>query len=115
MAEVPFTFNQRTYRFHCEEHDAGRLTDIVDYLSSKLDAIVREHGAIGDERLILMAALMVTDELFDARADVDELLEGSSPAARSAAIRSIRDDLDGQTDEDHEDEDLEPVRRRAKG
>lgn len=78
MAEVPFTFNQRTYRFQCEEHDAARLTDIVDYLSSKLDAIVREHGAIGDERLILMAALMVTDELFDARADVDELLEGSS-------------------------------------
>ena len=30
---------------------------------------------MGDERLILMAALMVTDELFDARADVDELLE----------------------------------------
>ena len=115
MAEVPFTFNQRTYRFQCEEHDVGRLTDIVDYLSSKLDAIVREHGAIGDERLILMAALMVTDELFDARADVDELLEGSSPAARSAAIRSISDESGDEADEDHEDEDLEPVRRRAKG
>ena len=32
---------------------------------------------MGDERLILMAALMVTDELFDARADVDELLDGT--------------------------------------
>lgn len=115
MAEVPFTFNQRTYRFQCEEHDAGRLTDIVDYLSSKLDAIVQEHGAIGDERLILMAALMVTDELFDARADVDELLEGSLPEVRSAAIRSIEADRADQADKDHEDEDLEPVRRRAKG
>jgi len=115
MAEVPFTFNQRTYRFQCEAHDARRLTDIVDYLSSKLDAVAQEHGAIGDERLILMAALMVTDELFDARADVDELLEGSSPAVRSAAIRSIGDDRADQRDAYHEDEDLEPVRRRAKG
>lgn len=112
MAEVPFTFNQRTYRFSCEEHDVRRLTDIVDYLSSKLDGMLQEHGAVGDERLILMAALMVTDELFDARADVDELLEGSPAEVRSAAIRSIEADDAGS---DHEDEDIEPVRRRAKG
>ena len=111
MAEVPFTFNQRTYRFVCEEHDVQRLTDIVDYLKSKLDGLVLEHGAVGDERLILMAALMVTDELFDTRADVDELL-GSDCDTRSAAIRSIRAD---EAEIDHEDDDLEPVRRRAKG
>lgn len=111
MAEVPFTFNQRTYRFVCEDHDVQRLSDIVDYLKAKLDGLVVEHGAVGDERLILMAALMVTDELFDARADVDELL-GSDYEARSAAIRSIQSD---DADLDHEDEDLEPVRRRAKG
>ena len=112
MAEVPFSFNQRTYRFLCDEHDARRLTDIVDYLSSKLDGMLQEHGAVGDERLILMAALMVTDELFDARADVDELLEGSAPEVRSAAIRSIEAE---DSNADHEDEDIEPVRRRAKG
>lgn len=103
MAEVPFTFNQRTYRFHCEEHDARRLTDIVDYFTSKLDELVREHGAVGDERLILMAALMVTDELFDTRADVDDLLEGSTAELRSVAIRTL-----------HADDDAEPERRRAK-
>ncbi|HET6390069.1 cell division protein ZapA [Hyphomicrobium sp.] len=112
MAEVPFTFNQRTYRFVCEEHDVQRLTDIVDYLKAKLDGLVLEHGAVGDERLILMAALMVTDELFDARADVDELLGEGPSEARSAAIRSIQADDAGT---DHEDDDLEPVRRRAKG
>lgn len=103
MAEVPFTFNQRTYRFHCEEHDARRLTDIVDYFTSKLDELVREHGAVGDERLILMAALMVTDELFDTRADVDDLLEGSTAELRSVAIRTLQ-----------ADDDAEPERRRAK-
>jgi cell division protein ZapA len=102
MAEVPFTFNQRTYRFQCEEHDAGRLRDIVTYFTTKLDELVREHGSVGDERLILMAALMVTDELFDARADVDDLLEGSTAELRSAAIRSLA-----------ADDDAEPAKRRA--
>ncbi len=96
MAEVPFTFNQRTYRFHCDEHDARRLSDIVEYFTSKLDGLVREHGSVGDERLILMAALMITDELFDARADVDDLLEGSAAELRSAAIRSLEADEDGK-------------------
>ncbi|HML27416.1 MAG TPA: cell division protein ZapA [Hyphomicrobium sp.] len=104
MAEVPFTFNQRTYRFHCEDHDERRLRDIVGYFTSKLDELVREHGAVGDERLILMAALMITDELFDTRADVDGLLEGSMAGLRSAAIRSLE-----------ADEDIGPERRRAKG
>jgi cell division protein ZapA len=101
MAEVPFTFNQRTYRFQCAEHDAARLTDIVDYFNVKLGELVREHGAIGDERLILMAALMITDELFDTRADVDELLEGSTAELRSVAIRSLAAD------------DEKPEKRRA--
>jgi cell division protein ZapA len=104
MAEVPFTFNQRTYRFMCSEHEARRLTEIVHYFSTKLDGMVQEHGAIGDERLILMAALAVTDELFDARADVDDLLEGSTVEIRSAAIRSLEANDDG-----------EPVKFRAKG
>jgi cell division protein ZapA len=102
MAEVPFTFNQRTYRFHCDEHDARRLTDIVDYFKSKLDDLVREHGPVGDERLILMAALMITDELFDARADVDDLLEGSTAELRTVASRSLEAD------------EAEPSPRRAK-
>jgi cell division protein ZapA len=101
MAEVPFTFNQRTYRFQCEEHDAARLTDIVAYFKKKLEELVREHGAVGDERLILMAALMITDELFDTRADVDDLLEGSTAELRSVAIRSLSAD------------DEEPEKRRA--
>ncbi len=103
MAEVPFTFNQRTYRFMCTEHEARRLTDIVEYFSAKLDGLAQEHGAVGDERLILMAALMITDELFDARADVDDLLEGSTAEIRSAAILTLE-----------ADDDAEPIKRRAK-
>ncbi len=68
----------------------------------KLDGLVTEHGAVGDERLILMAALLITDELFDARVDIDDLLEGST-----AELRSVRHpQLEA-------DEEAEPAKRRA--
>jgi cell division protein ZapA len=76
LAQVAISFNNRTYRFACSEGEVERLEVIANYLKSKLDGLMQEHWAIGDERLILMAALMVADELFDARADVDDLLEG---------------------------------------
>lgn len=80
MAQVAISFNNRTYRFACGETEVDRLEEVANYLKSKLDGLMQEHGPIGDERLILMAALLVTDELFDARADVDELLDGTGEA-----------------------------------
>lgn len=75
MAQVAISFNKRTYRFECGEEEAERLEQLANYLKTKLDLLMREHGAIGDERLVLMAALTMADELFDARADIDELLD----------------------------------------
>ena len=78
MAQVAFSFNKRTYRFQCGEDDVERLEQLATYLKTKLDSLMQEHGGIGDERLVLMAALTLADELFDARADVDELLDGQT-------------------------------------
>ena len=75
MAQVAITFNNRTYRFSCGEEDVERLEQLANYLKAKLDGLMQEHGAIGDERLVLMAALTLADELFDARADIDSLLD----------------------------------------
>ena len=66
MAHIGITFNNRTYRFQCGEEDVERLEQLANYLKTTLDGLMREHGAIGDERLVLMAALTIADELFDA-------------------------------------------------
>lgn len=85
MAQVAISFNKRTYHFVCGENEVQRLEEVANYLKSKLDKLVQEHGAVGDERLILMAALLVADELFDARADVDDLLDGRTEDLKSFA------------------------------
>ena len=85
VAQVAITFNNRTYRFECGEGDAERLEKIAYYVKSKLDGLMREHGTVGDERLVLMAAFTVADELFDARADIDELLESQTDKLKAVA------------------------------
>ena len=90
LAEVAISLNNRTYRFSCGESEVHRLEEIANYFKLKLDGLMQEHGALGDERLILMAALMVTDELFDARADVDELLEGTEGPKLASDTTGLR-------------------------
>lgn len=85
LAQVGISFNNRTYRFQCSEEEAGRLEQLASYLKTKLDALMAEHGPIGDERLVLMAALTLADELFEARADIDELLDGQTGKLKSVA------------------------------
>lgn len=88
MAQVSITFNKRTYRFDCADGEAERLEKIAGYLKDKLDTLIHEHGAVGDERLMLMAALMLTDELFEARADIEELLDGET-----AKLKALSDSV----------------------
>ncbi|MEQ1670016.1 MAG: cell division protein ZapA [Hyphomicrobium sp.] len=85
MAQVAISFNKRTYRFQCGEDEAGRLEAIANYLKTKLDGLMQEHSGIADERLVLMAALMIADELFDARADIDDLLGDQTGKLRAIA------------------------------
>ncbi len=96
MAEVVITFNHRTYRFACGEGEEERLRAIAAYLKTKLDALSAEHGQVGDERLVLMAALLIADELFDARADIDSLLDTETEKLKSVAADDNGGD-DGET------------------
>jgi cell division protein ZapA len=77
LGEVAISFNKRTYRFACGENEVQRLEAVASYLTAKLDELMRQHGPIGDERLILMAALTITDELFDVRAELDDVPDGA--------------------------------------
>lgn len=72
MAQVTVTLNGITYRLKCADGEEARLHDLVDHIRSKLDQLVEKFGPIGSERLLLMAAILISDELFDARDKLDK-------------------------------------------
>ena len=71
MGQVTVTLNGRTYRMRCADGEEQRLHMLVDHIREKLGSLTEQFGKIGNERLILMAAILVTDELFEAREGKD--------------------------------------------
>jgi cell division protein ZapA len=68
MGQVTVTLNGRAYRLGCGDGEEERLIALADHVRSKLDTLVAQFGQAGNDRLLLMAALLIADELWDARA-----------------------------------------------
>jgi cell division protein ZapA len=56
------------YKLGCEDGQEERLGALANHVSAKIDGLSEEFGQIDEPRLFLMCALMIADELFDARA-----------------------------------------------
>ncbi len=82
MAEVDIVVNERVYRVTCDEGQEPRLLRLASHIDGHVRSLVRELGQIGDARLMLLAALSVSDELFEARANLAEIGDGAAPSTR---------------------------------
>ena len=90
MAQVEITINGREYRIACEDGQEGHLTDLAAYIDGKITELVGGVGQIGDTRLMVMASLLVADELSDTRDDLEAARQaaGSQAADRFDALAS---------------------------
>ncbi|HSD93021.1 MAG TPA: cell division protein ZapA [Methyloceanibacter sp.] len=86
MGQVSVTLNGRTYRLECGEGEETHLVALAEYLSSHVDTMKRKFGQVGDDRLILMASLLVTDELWELRRQMQELKAALAEARRDRSI-----------------------------
>jgi cell division protein ZapA len=73
MSHINVTINGRQYRMACEEGQEVRLLKLAESLEARVDQLRGKFGEIGDQRLTVMAALTVCDELLDAGARIRTL------------------------------------------
>jgi cell division protein ZapA len=92
MGQVSVTLNGRNYRLECSEGEEAHLIELAEYLGSHVDEMRRKFGQVGDDRLILMASLVVADELWELRREVEEMKTALAEARRdkSASDESAR-------------------------
>ncbi|MBI1384050.1 MAG: cell division protein ZapA [Rhizobiales bacterium] len=93
MTQTSIRVNGRVYRIGCEPGGEERLKDLAAIIDQHIATITAEFGRQADERLLLMAALTVADELLDARARIAELK--AALADRTVPSRQQRPE-DGQ-------------------
>jgi cell division protein ZapA len=84
MSHVNVTINGRQYRMACEEGQESRLLRLAESLEARISGLRGKFGEIGDQRLTVMAALMVADELMDASQRIRGFEE------EIAALRDVR-------------------------
>jgi cell division protein ZapA len=91
MAHVSVTINSRQYRMACEEGEEAHLLRLAKDLDHRIEGLRARFGEIGDARLIVMAAIMVSDELVEAgkrMRHLEEELAGMHDAGTATIERS---------------------------
>jgi len=100
MGEIVVTVNGRAFPLNCADGEEPRIRRLAQYVDGKIGDFVKIHGQIGEARLLLLAALVIADELSDTsdlvqqersratRRDGGGAVENGSGAA-AAGIRSL--------------------------
>ena len=63
MPQVAVQINGKTYRMACDEGQEAHLLDLAQRFDRIINQLKGSFGEIGDQRLTVMAGVMVTDEL----------------------------------------------------
>lgn len=68
MGQVTVTLNTKTYRLRCGDGEEQRLAELAEHVGQRIDQLASQFGQFGDERLLLMAALLITDDMLELKA-----------------------------------------------
>jgi cell division protein ZapA len=82
MGQVTVPVNRRSFTITCDDGQEPRIRRLAQYVDAKVAEFVASIGQVGEARLLLLAALVIADELSDAR---DEFQQERNRAADAAA------------------------------
>jgi cell division protein ZapA len=70
MAQVTVKVNGRSFRMVCREGEEARVQDLAAEIDGHVKRIKGGFRAVPDDRLFLMVALLMADQLWDAREEL---------------------------------------------
>ncbi len=97
MGQVVVQIAGRTYRMNCGEGEEPHIENLARQVEAKIEELRGAFGEIGEQRIVVMAALTMADELFAARERIavleaqteenDTLVERLTQGLEAAAAR----------------------------
>ncbi len=91
MSKVTITLNGRPFTIGCEEGQQAYLKELAGHLDAHVRDLAEKVGQIGEVRLLLMASLIVADEMRDAQGRVEalesQLLDAKGMTSQAEARR----------------------------
>ncbi len=90
MAQVIASIAGRQFRLACEDGQEEHLQALAKELDERIEGLRKKFGEIGDTRLTVMAALMVSDELAEAARKIRRLEEEASALQDARVVAADR-------------------------
>ncbi|MCW3477423.1 cell division protein ZapA [Limobrevibacterium gyesilva] len=85
MAQVTVKINGYTYTVGCEDGQEAHLMAMAAQVENRIESIKALGSSSGEARLLVLAALLMADELHDMRIEVEGLRNTATrPAAKPA-------------------------------
>jgi len=92
MAQVQIEVGGRHYQVGCRDGEEARLQELGRLVDARASDVIRAIGTGDEGRQLLMTALLLADELDEARSVVTEL--HAEEGARTAAITRCAERID---------------------
>jgi cell division protein ZapA len=86
MGQVSAPVNGRSYAITCDDGQEAHIRRLAQYVDAKVGEFVAAVGQVGEAKLLLLAALVIADELSDANDALERERE------RAETVKSGRDE-----------------------
>jgi len=96
MAQVDITINERTYQIACDDGQEEHLRQLGEYVDKRVKELIDAVGRVGDSRLLVMASLLIADELSETYAN---LKTASANGGQSVDAEELEAKLSGAFDD----------------
>ena len=91
MAQVDVSVNGQSYGIACEDGQEDRLVDLATMVDEKVLELVNQIGQVGSNRLLVMAALIIADELVDLKNEVGSLQEQKDNTNQQDTVLALQE------------------------
>lgn len=71
MAKVTLQIGAHSYEFSCDDGQEPHLREMGELVNRRMRDLAQGVGAVGEVKLLVMAALLLADELSDAYAQLE--------------------------------------------
>lgn len=104
MADVDVLVNGHSYSMACNDGEEAELRALAARVDGKLQTVVRMVGQIGEQRLLLMTAMLIADDLAGAENTLSENARVVAELKQSnAELQSMVDESDARLADQLED------------
>lgn len=73
MGQVTVKVNNITYQVGCDDGEEDHVLYLAEFIDNRVQELARAMGQVGEERLLLMASLLIAEDLEESYSELEIL------------------------------------------